>query len=136
VGQSAASRGDPRARSDDGVIYQHPLAYLLGLEGVALLRGFSGAYDRDFTFDRFREIRTLLDSAEELGEGIESRPISTREGNDRWAPFYDEPGNELLEIEQPIVREILDGLPVGVALDAARGTARATPPTWRRSATR
>jgi hypothetical protein len=28
------------------VIYQHPLAYLLGLEGVALLRAFSGAYDR------------------------------------------------------------------------------------------
>jgi ubiquinone/menaquinone biosynthesis C-methylase UbiE len=126
VGQSAASRGDPRASSDDGVIYQHPLAYLLGLEGVALLRGFSGAYDRDFTFDRFREIRTLLDSAEELGEGIEARPITTREGYDRWAPFYDEPGNELLEIEQPIVREILDGLPVGVALDAACGTGRHT----------
>jgi hypothetical protein len=35
-----------RERSDDGVIYQHPLAYLLGLEGVALLRGFSGVYDR------------------------------------------------------------------------------------------
>jgi hypothetical protein len=29
------------------VIYQHPLAYLLGLEGVALLRAFSGAYDRE-----------------------------------------------------------------------------------------
>ena len=108
------------------MIYQHPLAYLLGLEGVALLRGFSGSYDRDFTFDRFREIRTLLDSAEKLGEGVEARPITTREGYDRWAPFYDEPGNELLEIEQPIVREILDGLPVGVALDAACGTGRHT----------
>jgi hypothetical protein len=31
------------------------LAYLLGLEGVALLRGFSGGYDRDFTVDRFRK---------------------------------------------------------------------------------
>jgi hypothetical protein len=29
------------------VIYQHPMAYLLGLEGVALLRAFSGVYDRD-----------------------------------------------------------------------------------------
>jgi hypothetical protein len=28
-----------------------------------------------------------------------------------WAPFYDETGNELLEIEQPVVCEILDGLP-------------------------
>jgi SAM-dependent methyltransferase len=30
----------------------------------------------------------------------------------------------LLEIAQPIVREILDGIPVGVALDAACGTGR------------
>jgi hypothetical protein len=40
---------------DAPVIYQHPLAYLLGLEGVALLRAFSGGYDRDFTVARFRE---------------------------------------------------------------------------------
>lgn len=107
------------------MIYQHPLAYLLGLEGLALLRAFSGAYDRDFTQARFREIQSLL-AADELGDGVEARPITTREGYDRWAPFYDEPGNQLLEIEQPIVREILDGLPVGVALDAACGTGRHT----------
>jgi ubiquinone/menaquinone biosynthesis C-methylase UbiE len=108
------------------VIYQHPLAYLIGLQGIALLRAFSGVYDRDFTQARLREIRTLLNSAEESGDGVEARPIATREGYDRWAPFYDEPGNMLLEIEQPIVREILDNLPVGVALDAACGTARHT----------
>jgi ubiquinone/menaquinone biosynthesis C-methylase UbiE len=108
------------------VIYQHPLAYLLGLEGIALLRAFSGAYDRDFTLARLRDIQTLLDSSEELGDGVEARPITTREGYDQWAPFYDEPGNMLLEIEQPIVRDILDGLPVGVALDAACGTGRHT----------
>ena len=108
------------------MIYQHPLAYLLGLEGIALLRALSGAYDRDFTHARFREIQTLLQSAEELGDGIEARPITTREGYDRWAPFYDEPGNQLLDIEQPVVREILDSLPVGVALDAACGTGRHT----------
>jgi ubiquinone/menaquinone biosynthesis C-methylase UbiE len=75
---------------------------------------------------RFRDIQTLLDSAEALGEGIEARPITTREGYDRWAPVYDEPGNQLLDIGQPIVREILDSLPVGVALDAACGTGRHT----------
>jgi ubiquinone/menaquinone biosynthesis C-methylase UbiE len=106
------------------VIYQHPLAYLLGLEGIALLRAFSGKYDRDFTLARLREIETLLHSAEELGDGVEARPITTREGYDRWAPVYDEPGNHLLDIEQPVVREILDSLSVGVALDAACGTGR------------
>ena len=45
------------------VIYQHPLAYLIGLEGIALWRAFSGEYDHDFTTDRFAEVRALLDSA-------------------------------------------------------------------------
>ena len=36
------------------VIYQHPLAYVLGLQGLALLRAFSGAYDRAFALERFR----------------------------------------------------------------------------------
>jgi hypothetical protein len=90
-------------------------------------------YDRDFT--RLGEIQTLLNSAEELGDGVEARPITTREGYNRWAPFYDEPGNMLLEIEQPIVREILDGLPVG-SLSTRPAVPAATPRTWRRSATR
>jgi ubiquinone/menaquinone biosynthesis C-methylase UbiE len=122
-GQAAASN-IPTIESP--VIYQHPLAYLLGLEGIALLRAFSGLYDRDFTRARFHEIQSLLDSAEALGDGVEARPITTREGYAEWAPFYDEPGNMLLEIEQPVVQEILEGLPVGVALDAACGTGRHT----------
>ena len=117
---------DEYSRIDAPVIHQHPLAYLLGLEGIALLRAFSGVYDRDFTLARLREIQALLHSAEELGDGVEARPITTREGYDRWAPFYDEPGNQLLDIEQPVVRKILDSLPVGVALDAACGTGRHT----------
>lgn len=117
---------EPRAGLgiEDRAIYQHPLAYLLGLEGIALLRAFSGAYDHEFTLARFHEIRELLESPDALGAGVVARPISTREGYDRWAPWYDEPGNQLLDIEQPIVREILDSLPVGVALDAACGTGR------------
>lgn len=52
--------------------------------------------------------------------------MTTTEGYARWAEFYDEPGNQLLELEQPVVREILDGLPIGIALDAACGTGRHT----------
>jgi SAM-dependent methyltransferase len=108
------------------VIYQHPLAYLLGLEGIALLRAFSGVYDRDFTLARLSEIQGLLDSADELGEGVELHPATTLEVYTRWARYYDEPGNLLIDLEEPIVREIFDGLPVGVALDAACGTGRHT----------
>src|SRR5207244_9417313 len=106
------------------VIYQHPLAYLLGLEGIALLHAFAGHYDRDFTLARLEEIRSLLDAGEELGDGVTVTPIPTTEGYGSWAEFYDEPGNQLVDLEQPIVREILDGLPPGVTLDAACGTGR------------
>jgi hypothetical protein len=52
--------------SDPPVIYQHPLAYLLGLEGVAL-RAFAGVYDREITLARFREIQELLESPGRAG---------------------------------------------------------------------
>jgi SAM-dependent methyltransferase len=106
------------------MIYSHPLAYLLGLEGVALLRAVAGEYDREFTLARLEEIGTLLGAREELGEGVEVQPIPSTEAYLSWAEHYDEPGNDLIDLEQPVVRKILDGLPTGVALDAACGTGR------------
>src|SRR4051794_29604057 len=105
-------------------IYVHPLAYLLGLEGVALLRAFSGEHGAAFTHARFDEIRALLDRAEELGPGVEIDPITTQEGYAEWARYYDSGSNQLIEEEEPVVRRLLDDLPVGVALDAACGTGR------------
>jgi SAM-dependent methyltransferase len=115
----------PESR-DAPVIHQTPLAYLLGLEGIALLHAFAGEYDRDFAAARIEEIRALLDAGDELGDGATAHPISTAEGYATWAEFYDTAANQLVEIEEPVVREILDGLPRGVALDAACGTGRHT----------
>jgi hypothetical protein len=42
------------------VIYQDPLAYLLGLEGIALLDAWAGDHDRAFTETRLAEIRRLV----------------------------------------------------------------------------
>jgi ubiquinone/menaquinone biosynthesis C-methylase UbiE len=115
---------ESESRIEPPVVYQHPLAYLLGLEGIALLRAFAGEYDRDFTIARLAEIRALLDAVDELGDGTTVDPIPTTEGYRSWAEFYDEPGNQLIDLEQPVVREILAGLPPGIALDAACGTGR------------
>jgi SAM-dependent methyltransferase len=106
------------------VIYQHPLAYLLGLEGAALMRAFNGDYDRDFTEARFAEVRALLESPGRLGDGRATRPITAGEGYRAWAGHYDQPGNRLIDLEQPVVREILNRLPPGTAVDAACGTGR------------
>jgi SAM-dependent methyltransferase len=107
--------------------FMHPLAFLLGLEGVALLRAQAGdaGFDRAFVEARFAEIRTLLDeAAPQLGDGIEVGQVSTVDGYRSWSVHYDEPGNPLIEVEEPIVRRILAALPPGKALDAACGTGR------------
>jgi len=105
------------------VVYQHPLAYLLGLQGVALLRAYNGEYDREFTEARIAEIRAMLDCASEFGDGATVRPITETEGYDAWAGYYDGP-NDLIDLEEPIIRPIIDRLPIGPALDAACGTGR------------
>jgi SAM-dependent methyltransferase len=106
------------------MLYQRPLAYLLGLEGVALLRAFVGEHDRDFVEARLAEVRQLLNEAELHDDGVEMPPVSTSKGYSTWAATYDEPGNALVDIEQPIVWEILEKVPVGRALDVACGTGR------------
>ncbi|MGR6319178.1 class I SAM-dependent methyltransferase [Micromonospora soli] len=107
--------------------YLHPLAFLLGLEGVALLRATAGddGLDRAFVEARLAEVRRLLDEAgPTLGGGVERGPLGTVDGYRTWASTYDQPGNPLVEVEEPVVRAILDGLPPGRALDAACGTGR------------
>ena len=92
-----------------GVIYQHPLAYLLGLEGIALLRAFAGEYDREFTLARIREIRALLDGADELGDGVEETPMTVQEGYAQWAPWYDERETRPEYKDEPYMRIRPDG---------------------------
>ncbi|MFI9848082.1 class I SAM-dependent methyltransferase [Nonomuraea sp. NPDC051941] len=108
--------------------YLSQLGYLLGLEGVALLRAFrEGRSDRAFVRARITEVRALLDApalADADGVTAEVGAIGSREVYRTWAPHYDAGGNQMIDSEQPVVRRILDGLPVGIALDAACGTGR------------
>jgi SAM-dependent methyltransferase len=116
--------GSARPRYGRLVVYQRPLAYLLGLEGVALLRAFAGDYDRDFCEARIAEVRRLLDSPSLSGEGVTAARVGTVDGYEVWSATYDQPGNGLFAVEEPVVHEILGSLPPGVALDAACGTGR------------
>jgi SAM-dependent methyltransferase len=110
--------------------YLSPLGFLLGVEGAALLRGFrEGTADRVFVEARIAEIRALLDAPELAGaEPVTAAPgtISTADVYQSWAPSYDAPGNQMIDVEQPVVRRFLGALPVGTALDAACGTGRHT----------
>jgi SAM-dependent methyltransferase len=119
------ARQHPWPRYRLPVIYQHPLAYLLGIEGVALLRAWAGDYDREFVEARLAEVRRLLDD-ETLANhgGVVVGRGHTLTGYRGWSATYDEGRNSLFDSDEPAVHEILDGLPTGTALDAACGTGR------------
>lgn len=104
--------------------YEQPLAYVLGMEGLALLRAFGGEHDRAFVEARVAEIRALLDDPA-LAEGVTSTPVSTVDGYELWAPTYDGP-NSAFDVDEPVLAEILAELPPGPAVDAACGTGRYT----------
>ncbi|GAA1891751.1 class I SAM-dependent methyltransferase [Asanoa iriomotensis] len=75
---------------------------------------------------RLAEVRAILaaDERGELGAGDHVGETDTVSGYRIWSRTYDEPGNPLIDVEEPVVRQILAGLPAGRALDAACGTGR------------
>jgi SAM-dependent methyltransferase len=107
------------------VIYQHPLAYLLGVEGLTLLRGWAGDHDREFVEARLAEVRRLLaDEALAGHPGVLVAEGGTLGGYRQWASTYDDGRNSLFDYDEPFVHGILDALPAGTVLDAACGTGR------------
>ncbi len=107
------------------MIYQDPLAYLLGLEGIALLDGWAGDHDRAFTDARLAEIRRLLDDEKLRDRGVFAERVSTVLVYQQQVAGYDaEAGGGLFATDEPIVAEYLSDRKPGVALDAACGTGR------------
>lgn len=106
----------------DQIIHQNPLAYLLGLEGIALMRAFAGEYDRAFTDARIAEVRELLDRTADLGPGVDVAPLPVVDGYDGWAMTYDGEDNGCFPMRDDLLAPMLDRLPVGRVLDAACGT--------------
>ena len=63
--------------------YQHPLAHLLGLEGLALLRAWGGEHDRAFVEARLAEVRRLVADEEPAGHpGVD---VTDETGRSAWA---------------------------------------------------
>lgn len=102
--------------------------FALGLEGLALLR--AGPFDTDEDLAaRVAELRAVanaLDQPEFAGE-MTGGEVGLTRGYAMWAANYDRSFNPLLEVEQPVVREVVAGWPTpSRVLDAACGTGRHT----------
>jgi len=104
--------------------------YLLGVEGLALLRA---SQDHDFAsiIRRRTEIRAILDAAADEQPYARRRdlpPIDYKAGYTIWADTFDdspeEGGDPIEQTEQPIMRKLMDEFPDGPILDAGCGTGR------------
>jgi SAM-dependent methyltransferase len=95
---------------------------LIGVSGLALLRHLHDGSDEEAD-RRLAEVRRVLgDDAFATPEPVtEADP---RAGYGSWAESYDEPGNPVVALEEPVVRSLVERLPTGRALDAACGTGR------------
>jgi SAM-dependent methyltransferase len=100
--------------------------HLLGIAGLALLR--AGAQRRlDAVGRHAAEIATIARRLEEpaYARRRDLPEYGVQAGYAGWAERYDDPGNDTIGLEQPLVRALLDDLPAGgPVLDAACGTGR------------
>ena len=101
-------------------------AWLLGLEGVALLRSGVDGHDSTSVHARLDEIRRMVERLDDSPFSVEEElvPIDCRTGYGAWAERYDSDDNPLIALEEPLVRGCIDTIPPGAALDLACGTGR------------
>ncbi|MGI8748938.1 MAG: class I SAM-dependent methyltransferase [Thermoleophilaceae bacterium] len=99
--------------------------YVLGIEGLALLR--AGATRRRAGVEcRTRELAAVAAHLDHEPYSA-ARMLPAQDpaaGYAGWAESYDQPGNDTIAIEEPVVRGLLDDVPAGPVLDAACGTGR------------
>ena len=99
--------------------------FLVGVEGLALFRTLVEGDDTDAQA-RIDEVRRIVSPEEEAtyGLGLDVPELDPRAGYAKWSATYDEPGNPLITVEEPVVHGLLADASPGRALDAACGTGR------------
>ncbi|MFF1360148.1 class I SAM-dependent methyltransferase [Streptomyces sp. NPDC058297] len=99
---------------------------VLGIEGLALLRHALDG-DEKFLRERVEEIRRFALGEEPLPDGGAAvSELDAADGYAAWSTVYDSLPSSYIEVEEPVVHALLDGMPAGTALDAACGTGRQT----------
>jgi SAM-dependent methyltransferase len=96
---------------------------LVGVEGLALLRHLYDGND-DAAEARLAEVCALLADESLASGGEATTEQDPRAGYAAWSASYDEPGNPIVALEEPVVHALIEKAAPGRALDAACGTGR------------
>ena len=98
--------------------------FVLGLEGLGILRAWM--LDPHTVSALRTSISRIIAQSDEApwSSPVVAGERSVRAGYTEWVATYDDGGNPLILAEEPAVRGILAGRPIGTALDAACGTGR------------
>ncbi len=92
----------------------------LGFAGLALLR----SYPLGARAELIHEIADKLNEEGWADQEVEIDEFDIGAGYRLWAETYDVLPNPLLDLEEPVVRSMIDRVAPGVAVDAACGTGR------------
>lgn len=97
--------------------------YFLGVAGMAAMRDILRRPSEGR--DRVADVRSVIDGWDAFPNDIEIEVVQhdVDSGYAAWAPDYDGP-NPAIEVEEPVVRAMIDALGGERALDAACGTGR------------
>ena len=100
--------------------------FLLGAHGLAVLRGWM--LGENAVGSRVSELLKLTKELDRhpLSVEMDLDELDVLPGYTLWSETYDGPNNALISVEEPAVQSILDGFPIGTALDTACGTGRYT----------
>lgn len=104
-----------------------PVHYALGVAGVALIRNWMAGDDAAKTCaDELISLTRRFTEDPSLNFQLDIPDMEVESGYALWADTYDNFANPLINVEEPIIRALLERIPAGRALDAACGTGRYT----------
>lgn len=97
--------------------------HALGLAGLALLRNW--LIGKEVTIMKIlEEISDLSATPNNDADNKKAIGFEVKDGYRVWVTNYDKNKNLLIEVEEPVVKSIINKLTPGSALDAACGTGR------------
>ena len=96
-----------------------------GVAGIAVIRNWmKGDETAEECAEELRSLTNRFSEDSSLRFQLDIPDMDVESGYGLWAYTYDDFHNPLIAVEGPIIRQLIDSIPPGRALDAACGTGR------------